>query len=215
MSFYQTLYILLLILSFAVSVFSFKYHRSLYILSILFALGIVTETLFNVFYYLYEKDYFIFYHVYIPLEFLLITLFFYQINNNHKIKTLMITVLPFYVLLVIVLYFGFYTVDDYPGWIYNAGGIFIILWSVITLFNIEPSNIHILKLPIFWICSGMILFYAGIFSFNGMYDFLLKTNYQLSDNLLYGINKFLNYLLYIFFIIGFVCSNRMKRYLQP
>jgi hypothetical protein len=212
----QVIYLSLLGSTFIISLLSYKYHKSLNVLTLLFGIGVFTDTLFNTLYKITGKDYWIIYYVYIPLEYCLLSVFFYRISDNMQLKKMIIYVFPLYAIIIVWMYTSVYTLTQFPGWAYNTGGTLLIFWSIITLFLIDPiADVSILKMPLFWICTGMILFYAGIFAFNGVYDFLFTNYFSLSNTLLNGINKVCNYILYLCFIYAFICSHRLKKYVSP
>ena len=58
----------------------------------------------------------------------------------------------------------------------------------------------------FWVNLGLMLFYVGTFPYYAMFKTLYETEPNLF-NVLSWIGVLLNYAMYSFFIIGFLCTN--------
>lgn len=221
MSVYQIFYLIFLTSSLAICLYSspsFEHNKSLKVFPILLFFSVFTEAFVNILRYVFNysiSSYQFIYHLYIPIEYTLLSYFFY-LNNNAQVRKYIMYSVPFYILVSGLLSLKIITFANYPGLNFNLEGVLLIAWSLITLFSVQPSaTISIIKLPVFWICLGILIFHAGIFFFNNVYDELLQQNSVLAQNLHRLIIKSLNYILYICFSIAFICSNQMKKYLLP
>lgn len=213
MSVYQIIYLTLLSICLLLSLFTYKADNSLKIFPSLLGLSLTTEILVDILYFIleYKKEYNIIYHIYIPIEYAFISYFFYL--NNNKIKKYIEISIPLFILISGLISGIVISITDFPGLNFNLSGLLLILWSVITLFSVPPTaNISITKLPVFWICIGILVFHAGIFFFNGVYEYIQQKNSLLAQQLHRLTIKSLNYIMYICFSIAFICSHRMKKY---
>lgn len=101
---------------------------------------------------------------------------------------------------------------NYPGIQYNINCFIIILWACTLMFRIEiVYAVKISELPLFWLLSGLLLFYSGVFFFNGTYRYILENNKLTASQFRTWINLTLNYLFYLTWIYSFVCSIRMQK----
>ena len=67
-----------------------------------------------------------------------------------------------------------------------------------------------LRNPLFWVSSGNLIFYAGVFFRMGLLNYIIKELPDLAPKLMY-INSSLNYILYTLYSIGFLCTIRNRR----
>lgn len=217
MSIYQILYLSFLTVSFAICLYaypSFERNRSFKVLAVLLGFSVVTELIVNVLRYIYGykiSDYLFIYHLYIPLEYALLAYFFY-LNNNQKVKKIIMLSIPTFILASFFISLKIITLKEHPGLNFNLSGVLLITWSLITLFSLQPdATVSYTRLPVFWICMGILIFHAGIFFFNTIYNDLLEQNSELAQSLHRLTIKCLNYILYICFSIAFLCSIPRKR----
>jgi len=214
MSIYQVIYLTLLILCLLISLFTYKQSKSLKIFPLLLCLSLITEITVDFMYFLlnYDNEYNIIYHIYIPLEYSFLSYFFY-LNNSHQVKKYIEVSIPLFILASGLISGFVISITDFPGLNFNLAGTLLILWSVITLFSVQPTaNVSITSLPVFWICIGILVFHTGIFFFNGVYEHIQQKNSLLAQQLHRLTIKSLNYIMYICFSIAFICSHRMKKY---
>lgn len=205
-------YILLLLCIF----FSFKAIEKnlngLKYLRILFITGFVSE-IFGDFLTQYVSKYEnILYHFYIPLEFLLISLFI-KSNIFNKVARKMVSItVVIYWLISFIISFIFTNIFYFPGIQYALCCFLACIWAAYVLLNIVIiEDLKIYLLPLFWVCAGFIIFYSGVFFFSGTYNYFLSKNKQAAGSLRLIINLNLNYLYYIFLLIAFICSVRIKK----
>jgi len=106
-----------------------------------------------------------------------------------------------------------YSFDKYPGILYNIGCVFIIVWTVIILFNLDvQGNLNLIQIPLFWLAAGIIILYMGVFFFNAVYNYLIVKKTELATALRLIINLNLNYIFYSIWSYAFICSIRLKKY---
>ena len=198
------------------SVLSFKAMKhnlpGLNYLRALLIIGLVNEMLTDFFkrHDIYKN---VTYHFYIPIEYVLLALFFYSSVHNKMVKKIILLSIPFYIALTFSLTFFYYSIQTYPGIAYNIDCFFTIVWAVFILFNLEvKESLKVTAVPLFWICTGIIIFYMGMFFFNAVYNYLLSKESELANSLRSIISLNLNYLFYIIWSYAFICSIRLKKY---
>lgn len=184
------------------------------ILRLILCIGFLNEIISQIFKIRNMNDN-ISHYFYIPIEYLLLTLFFLKNIKIKILKKLMICSLFIYILIVLPIIFLNYEPlhFPYPSIIYNINCIFNILWISLILFNFENTSFQpIIRIPIFWILSGMLIFYSGIFFFNGAYNYFMNRNLTLAIHLRDYINITFNNLLYLIFLYAFYISWKKTKY---
>jgi hypothetical protein len=156
------------------------------------------------------------YHVYTPIEYVLLILFYRKNTKNNLLRDIMgisAFIYPVASILISLLHYHF---TEYPSTVYNISCVLNVVWIVFIFFELNSvSNIKITSLPLFWILASLLIFYSGIFFFNGAYNFVLNKDSHLAAELRNYINIFLNYILYILMIYAFICSIKLKKYSFP
>jgi hypothetical protein len=183
----------------------------MYLRLLLFA-GLVTEVTVEILQWLHKEENGP-YHVYIPVEYILLVLFYVENTSRARLPAILKLSIPIYVLSSLGLSYFYYHFSSYPSLIYNFSCLLNVIWIVHLIFEINPSeHTSLTQLPLFWIFSSLLIFYSGIFFFNGAYNYLISRQAQLASMLRTYINICLNYLLYLLLIYAFICSIRMKKY---
>lgn len=209
----KLIYLSIFTLAFVVGVFVYKYDKALRIFLSVMALGLLTEYAVNGINYITETRTYepFIYNIYIPLEYFLYAFFFYCINTNKLLRKCILWSFPLFICIALFLYL--FVVNDIGKLrteVYFVSGILIAIWSISTLFLIKPlKNITFIQHPLFWISTGLVIFYVGSIPFHILFKDAEK-NKILSDI----IRKGLNIWLYTFVCIGFLYSHQMKRLSQ-
>jgi len=208
------IYLIMYVLAFGVGLYIYKYHKALKILVFLLAFGIFTEYIVSILirFFNIENEEFI-YNFYVPIEYFLYAAFFYYISDNKNLRKAIIISIPVFVISILL----FTEAESIFSKIlqtniYVLSGIFTIIWSLWTLFTVKPiKKVKFRAHPLFWICTGLIVFYSVNTPFNLLYDILKKTDEDLFNLVSKIVQRGSNIFLYTFFIIGFICSHRMKK----
>lgn len=209
----HTVYLIILTIAFTTYMLCAKSHYSLKIIPYILGITLATEAFVNLYYYFKGKlDFIPIYHLFIPLEYSLLCIFFSKNIQNHLIRKLLIR--SIFVFLIVSLSLSWYVIglQKFPGHNYNIEGVLLCGWSIITLFHLEINTEEpIYKLPIFWICLGILVFHLGIFTLNGVYNKILVTNREVFNKLRLIVEKSLNIFLYSCYFISALCSHRMMK----
>lgn len=214
LTYQHILYLLLLVSCCYLSISTHLSNPALKIFRSIFTIALLVEITVTVI-TIYKPQFPIFaiYHLYIPIEYCLLTLFFYKnIDQIHVRKLAQYSIAGFIILSLFLsqFYIGW---TNFPGLNLNLEGILLCSWAVIVLFSVKPHlDLPIFRLPIFWICLAIIIYHSGTFVMNGLFNVLRQSRYELFQSLREVVSKNINNLLYIMFIIAFLCSHQMKKY---
>jgi hypothetical protein len=98
---------------------------------------------------------------------------------------------------------------------YVLGCLLLVILGILyfaQLFN-QPEPVNLVKLPAFWIVAGIIFFFTCSMSFHGIANYLStlprSIRFQLTNLL-----SFANTLLYILFVIAFLCQTTTRKYIS-
>lgn len=208
---YYTIYIVCLIASFLKT----NGIKGINLLRSVLVLGLINECYVELMQFMGKEENFS-HFLYIPSEYCIFTLFYSLYVKNKYLKVVMTTSIPIYLVIALFLAFKFYAFKNYPSMIYNIGCFLSIIWITLIMFNIELiENIAITKIPVFWIFSGLLIFYSGVYFFNAGYSFLLLNNPEAAYETRQYINLGLNIIFYTILTYAFICSAKMKNYTYP
>ena len=207
MVFLKKIYYLLIIINIIILAISFRKIKNPYfIFAILLPLVLITQILGDL-NKAYEFNRYPVFHIYIPVEFGLLSAYYYHVFKNKSKKKLVL----FSSFLFIISLSIWYVL--YPQSFYKSGfmdfvllSLFIIIYTI-AYFVEEISNekeIGHYQNPSLWINLGNLFFYTGCLLIMGFNNYLEHFYPSLSQKLIY-INYFLNLVLYSFYIKAFLC----------
>lgn len=153
------------------------------------------------------------YHIYNPFEYTLFCLYYLRNCNNSKYKSLVAWSIPLFILFGLYVSFFMYHFKSLPALNIDVEGLLLFIIYTHLLFNVNVgSKMFIYMHPDFWISSGILIFFGGVFVLFGLYPLLNHLDDKATMNLFDMIAKPLNIILYNFFIIGFIWIIRNKKY---
>lgn len=207
----RLIYLIILFISLVLSIFCYKKDKALRVFPYLLSIALLSDigtTILNHF----KINYFILYHIYLPIEYTLLSLYFYFTIRNGVVKRAILYSIPLFIILSILFTLKIVVISKYPNFQTNIECLLLIIWATITIFTIEvKEDVSIVALPVFWISVGVLTYQCGVFPFTGVFNSLFEPKHVLFDKLRpYQI--VLNYILYIFYSIAFLCSHRMRKY---
>lgn len=152
--------------------------------------------------------------IYTPLEYLLLSLIIASFLHNRITKNIIYATIPLVILISVYV----------QGWLKQKGMFYayldilvasplLTIWSLLYFFQLaaDKQETQVNKNPMFWISLGNLLFYSGStfsYSFGG---YLQQTGAaDVTKEFVYGIGRIFNLVLYIFYIIGFLCRRPNK-----
>jgi hypothetical protein len=209
MPYLKIVYYGLLALSLITLLFNLKRLDRVYYWFIpLISLAIVVQVLGDVLKANNVKGYSFVFHIYQPLEYVLLASFYYRLLKNRwakkSIVLSVVAMIGFSVIYYSSNYHSFYGADFID---FCVQSVFISVWVIIFFGELLRSQeqLNLAKYPAFWINSGNLLFYAGCLFVMGLYFYLHKTDEKLANDLL-QINHYLNLILYLLYSIAFICT---------
>ena len=155
------IYHLLLAVTFILYLIFKRSDKRLVYLGILLAVSNIVETIvaysINV-----GQPFFYWYHIFIPIDYILLSLLFWNFQKVKWIKAFTIITIPFFVIICLWLSIFKIPLNEYPSLHSIFRGILLILISVLTLFTFSEDDKYY-RVSIFWICIGVLILYSGGF----------------------------------------------------
>ena len=138
-------------------------------------------------------------------------IYFKAINTVWKKRLIMWSVPGLWLL---ALYFSFFiqkidVVNTYTTMMVSILVVMLSLFYYFELLQKEGSQ-SLVRDPLFWISTGNLIFFAGVFLLMGSLNYLMKEMPELSRKLMV-INYSLNFVLYSFYSIGFLCTMQSRK----
>jgi hypothetical protein len=148
----------------------------------------------------------------VPLEFLFMYFLYYKNLPKQFLKTVFA-----FSLIYLLSWGGELIFVQHTKWIwlsmsYTVGNIIMLILGIIYFLQLLKSEklLSYKKQIFYWVNLGLMLFYVGTFPFYATLGILYKEAPKLYE-ILYWMSVTLNYFLYSFFIIGFLCSNTNQK----
>lgn len=210
---WEIIYHFLLLAALFVSLLVFKSeNKSLRLFPLILLIGNVIEIIVIIEKGKGNTNYPFFYHFYIPIEYVVLALFYYLNSERKWVKKSILVSIPIYILICIWLTNSALSREEYPSLQFNLEGVLLIVLAISNLFSLKgEEDLIITRHPLFWIDLAMLLFYTGNFFLMGSYNQLISSNPEIAKQYFKFINNSLNYSLYILFIIAFICSRPVKK----
>ena len=172
---------------------------------------LVESIAFYMLFFAYEKTHFL-YHYFLPFSYTLIALIYRKAVTKAWIKKALSVSVPLFLGAHLFLSVFVQKIDSVNSYAI-MGASFLIILSSLSYFYDLLTRTEIVKLsatPLFWISTGNIFFYSGAFFLMGFLNYLMREELGLASKLIV-INYSLNYLLYSFYTIGFLCAGRLRK----
>ena len=155
------------------------------------------------------------YHFYVPFMYIIMAYIYYKaITTSWKVKLIGWSI-PVFLVLAIYLTFFIQKIDVVNTYATMVVSILIIGLSLFYYFELlqKEGSYSMGRDPLFWISTGNLIFYAGVFFLMGLLNYLMREMLELSKQLMV-INYGLNYVLYSFYCVGFLCTRPNRKYLS-
>jgi len=156
------------------------------------------------------------YNIFIPIEYFFYTYLFYcYINDTGQKKIIRILLMLIFPAAAINILFiqGFYNFNTN---ILIAGNCLMILLSCLFFVDLlrRDEQTQLLKLPMFWITVGVLLFNIGELSYTLSFNYILKNRHDAKAIVFTAINSKLIYVLYTCISIGLLCTKYQAKTYQ-
>ena len=152
-----------------------------------------------------DRSHYFLFHLYIPLEYLLLSLYYYYLFRVKLVKWLLVfTNVVLFTFCIVHYYLGKnFWLPDFSDFALGAAfNSLLVIAFFVSLFRKE--EVVLMRYPDFWINTGNLLFYAGCLFVMGLYHSLHQKDEKLAEQLM-DINHYLNLVLYLFYFIAFLC----------
>jgi len=96
---------------------------------------------------------------------------------------------------------------------YLIGSVMIVYWCYLFFRQMMRSEAadSVLRIPAFWISTGLLFFYTGFFFYMSAGNILMYTKLVIDKVVWFAISGTLNAILYGCFLIAFLCQDTLKR----
>lgn len=200
------IYYMLMMTSFIISIVNYRNHKAVAPLFFLLLASVCTEAIVELYKYLNFTHYII-YHVFTPLEFALICLFYYKSTSQKLMQLFILASVLIFTLVCLIAILSNYKLEEYPRFIGYLECFLVIIISLLHLFLLNPdSDESVYRLPDFWISFSFLVFNSGLFI---ILFFDQSSNPELKKVFIF-INHLFNCLLYILLSIGLLCYKKKK-----
>ncbi|HEV8081903.1 MAG TPA: hypothetical protein VGP55_01805 [Chitinophagaceae bacterium] len=215
MAFERYLYYILLVIAVVLAYINSKNDKRLVIICWLLFFSIMTESASDYFRSFAETKRYTPYHFYIPIEYCLVTFYLSGLLQISWLKKLLKISILFFIIFSVIISIYLQEINEFPSWQYNIEGTLIIIWCVISLFNLPLNpDMNIFKTFQFWFCIAFMVMFSGQFFMNGFFNSLKNTNPELIKKLIFIVYYVLNYLFYTLIIFGLLCSRPTRKYIS-
>lgn len=204
-------YVTVLILGAIISLFKLLRLAPVYLRVLLpvFILTITVECFAR--YYLDRPNHWL-YNLFLPVQYLLFTILFFLVFKSKKVRAIIIScsilLLSFSISNILFIQ-GFQIFNTYT---LLVSGFLILCWVFLYFRNLLQSKeqIYLLREPMFWISSGLLIFYLGNVFVAGTIDYFIKNDLDTAKVLL-QIIKLLNIIMFTLFIVALLCQKRQVK----
>jgi len=174
------------------------------LLLLIAAIGI-TESITFYFSQILRRDYHWVHHIYLPIEYTVLTIIFSSWIKNLLYTKLLRFSIPFFWAFSIFNSFLLQNLNELNSYPITLSLIIYTVMSLYILFQIMSEDTgHIIKNHIFWISSGLLIFSAGDLAYFAFYS-LIKAHYLIA---IWAIHTIFNIVMHIFYSVGFICQGR-------
>ena len=152
-------------------------------------------------------------HIFNLIEYSLFCLYFLQCCTNRKLKLCVGWSIPLFAIYGTCVSIFKYQYDHLPADNLDLEGILLFIMYTHLLFNIDVDiNRLVYTHPDFWIATGIMVFFGGVFVLFGVYSGLKHASGDNAGKLYESISHPLNLFLYTCINVGIICSLKYKKY---
>jgi len=143
------------------------------------------------------------FHLLAPVEYTVLSLLYYHTFKNAAIRQAILYSIPAFILISTLFSVYVQRVDTNNSYIVIIESTVITLWSLLFLREtiILQRESALQKFPMFWISIGLLFYFVGSVSVDGLLNYLMDFSMDLARRV-YRMTFVLKYLLFILLIIG-------------
>ncbi len=153
--------------------------------------------------------------IYTPVEYLLLCLFITSILDSKYKRRLILISIPFFMMLSFIVQFKVESTNYFYKYLdVLVESPLILTWTLFYFFQLfsDDETFDFTSNPLFWISVGNLLFYSASFFSYGFGSYFQNMKQYDFGEAVRWIARTLNIFLYIFYIIGFLCSGQKRSF---
>ena len=148
-------------------------------------------------------------HVYQPLEFILIAIAYKHSFQSGHYKRIVNYAIPGYIIVALL---GAVFIDGIYNWntvAFQVNSFVLVVFSILYIYELyqRPVYENVLKIPFFWVNTGILFYCTGTFFQMGFHHYVEAKDPQLAKSLNL-VNQVLNYFLYSCYLKAFLCKTQ-------
>jgi hypothetical protein len=147
------------------------------------------------------------FHVYTPLEFVVLSLLFHDMMTSHRIRRLIRFTIPAFLLLCLAFSLWVQPVHSNNSYCIIIGSILIITWVLLFLREVllRQEVTSLSRYPMFWISAGVLFYFAGHLLIEGMLNYMMSHSMALARKA-YRVGYVFKYMLFGLLMAGVFCN---------
>ncbi len=152
------------------------------------------------------------YHIFLPIEYLLFSLYFHKTICLINIKKVILVSIPIMLIWSVINSWYFQSFKELNTYFYLIVALMITFWCICYFFellNKDDYSGDIYIKPDFWISTGALFFYAGSFFIISFNNFFLKNDRDVAKAF-WNVLLLLNILMYGLITYGFICQAKYQ-----
>lgn len=153
------------------------------------------------------------YNISTTIEFIFYSYIFYHSYHTKKFRKIIQYFAIIYPLLVMLNISLFQKPPAFHSYTMALGCLAMIIFSGFFFIDLlrNEHKLNLLRLPMFWIASGLLFFYLGSFLFHAFYNIIVVSKVDIGGKLFRAINNNLIFVLYGSFIVAFICPRKVNK----
>ncbi len=153
------------------------------------------------------------YHILIPIQYCFYAYLYYRYIEFKTIKKLILFSIGLVIIAAVVLALTIQPIDYYNSYVIILSNFLLCIWvlSYYRQLFVHLTIVDLKQEPLFWISTGLLFFALGDFFVEGLMKALLEQSPNMARWYYYNIYVPVLCLLYVLFIIAFICRDIFKK----
>ena len=183
------------------------YVNNIRLIEFLFVCSILTEISVDLLKHYYNVTYWVIFHIYQPVEYILLTYLFYCNTKSKNLKKFTALSVPLYLAILCVYYLISWEslfVPKYFDFVWES--FLVSIWAALYMLELVSSdelNESIITVPLFWIAFAIIIFYSGSIFIMG-FRYYLDISAPALSQIARSVGHYLNFVFYLILIFAFI-----------
>ncbi|RDC62867.1 hypothetical protein [Adhaeribacter pallidiroseus] len=153
------------------------------------------------------------YHLLIPIQYCFYAYLYFYFIEFKIIKKLILFSIALVITAAVVLAFTIQPLNNYNSYVIILSNLLLCIWvlSYYRQLFVHLTIVNLNQEPLFWISTGLLFFALGDFFVEGLMKALLEQSPEMARWYYYNIYVPVLCLLYVLFIISFICRDIFKK----